>query len=206
MIQYALDHPDKLLNALGEHITLVMLTMLLSIVLASILTILSAYSKLIAKLVIHFFSTMYAIPSLALFAVLIPFTGLGSTTAIVGLTIYCQYILLRSFSSGINQVDPTIVEAARGMGMTPLQILYKIQLPLAKRSFLSGIRLAFTSTIGIATIAASINAGGIGVILFDGLRTMNMDKLLWGSVLSTGLALATNALILLAERKIKIIN
>lgn len=206
MIQYAMDHPDKLLTALSEHITLVVLTMLISIALASVLTILSAYSKLLAKLVIHFFSTMYAIPSLALFAVLIPITGLGRTTAIIGLTIYCQYVLLQSFSSGINQVDPTIVEAARGMGMTPLQILYKIQLPLAKRSFLSGIRLAFASTIGIATIVASINAGGIGVILFDGLRTMNIDKLLWGSVLATGLALVTNGLILLAEKKMEIMK
>ena len=87
------------------------------------------------------------------------------------------------------------------MGMTGMQVLYKVRLPLAKKTLFVGVRLAVVSTIGIATIAASINAGGLGTILFDGLRTMNVVKILWGSILSAGLALVANAVLLLAERR-----
>ena len=128
---------------------------------------------------------MYAIPSFALFALLIPITGLGQTTAIIVLVIYAQYILVRTFLSGLSQVDKHVIEAAKAMGMT--------------KSFFAGLRLASTAIIAIATIGATINAGGLGVILFDGLRTMNLTKLLWGIILTVGLSLLTNLIIYLVE-------
>lgn len=195
MIGYAINYWDKLGKALLQHLELVVLTLIISLLLASIMTILSMYSKMLSKILIHVFSVIYSIPSLALFAMLIPITGLGKVTAITVLVVYNQYLLLRNFIAGLNEVEPDIIEAATGMGMTNLQILFKIRLPLSKKALFTGVRLAAVSTIGIATIAASINAGGLGSILFDGLRTFNVYKIMWGSILAAGLAIGVNAIL-----------
>lgn len=202
MIDYLMKYHDKLLTALLEHLEIVLLCLLFSLLLATLLTILCMYAKVLSRVIVNLFSMIYSIPSLAMFALLIPLTGLGKTTAILVLTVYNQYLLLRNFITGLNEVDQSIVDAATGMGMTKMQVLIKVRLPLSKKAIFAGIRLAVVSTIGIATIAASINAGGLGAILFDGLRTMNVNKILWGSILSAGLAIAANALLGLAERKL----
>lgn len=193
MITYLVKYHDKLLNALAEHITIVLITLVLSVVLASVLTILAMYFQWISKILIGFFSMIYSIPSLALFAILIPVTGLGRNTAVIVLVMYNQYLLLRNFIDGLNQVDGSVIEAATGMGMSRMQILVKVRIPLSLRPLFTGIHLAVVSTIGIATIAATINAGGLGSILLDGLRTLNVNKILWGSILSAGLAILVNA-------------
>lgn len=202
MIEYALNYPERLLGALGEHLELVVLTLFCSLLLAAGLTVLSAYSAALAGVLIYTFSVIYSIPSLALFALLIPLTGLGLKTAVIVMTIYNQYLLLRNFITGLAEVDPAITEAAAGIGMSRMQVLVKIQLPLARKAIFTGIRLAVVSTIGIGTIAATINAGGLGTILFDGLRTVNTVKILWGSLLSAGLAIGANAVLSRIERKI----
>ena len=193
MITYLVKYHDKLLNALVQHITIVLITLVLSVVLASVLTILAVYFQWLSRILIGFFSMIYSIPSLALFAILIPVTGLGRNTAIIVLVMYNQYLLLRNFIDGLNQVDGSVIEAATGMGMSRMQILVKVRIPLSLRPLFTGIHLAVVSTIGIATIAATINAGGLGSILLDGLRTLNVNKILWGSILSAGLAIAVNA-------------
>ena len=180
MIEYLVKYGDKLGTALIEHLVLVSITLVISLFLAAALTLLAMRSKLISKLLVYTFSVVYSVPSLALFAILIPVTGLGKVTAIVVLVLYNQYLLLRNFIAGLNDVDASIIESALGMGMTDMQILIKIRMPLSKRAIFAGIHLAIVSTIGIATIAASINAGGLGSILFDGLRTMNVNKIVWG--------------------------
>ena len=190
-----MNHSDKLGKALLEHIELVVFTLIISIFIASILTILAMYSKVFSKILIYMFSVIYSIPSLALFAMLIPVTGLGKVTAITVLVIYNQYLLLRNFIAGLNEVEPGIIEAATGMGMSNMQVLFKIRLPLSKKALFTGVRLAVVSTIGIATIAASINAGGLGSILFDGLRNMDVYKIVWGSILSAGLAISVNSIL-----------
>jgi len=195
LIEYAISNWHKLGDALLEHLEIVLITLIISLLLAAILTILAMYSKVLSKILIHAFSVIYSIPSLALFAMLIPVTGLGKVTAIIVLIVYNQYLLLRNFIAGLNGVEPAIIEAGTGMGMTNMQILFKIRLPLSKKSLFTGVRLAVVSTIAIATIAASINAGGLGSILFDGLRTMNVYKIVWGSILSAGLAIGVNAIL-----------
>ena len=190
-----MNHSDKLGKALLEHIELVVFTLIISIFIASILTILAMYSKVFSKILIYMFSVIYSIPSLALFAMLIPVTGLGKVTAITVLVIYNQYLLLRNFIAGLNEVEPGIIEAATGMGMSNMQVLFKIRLPLSKKALFTGVRLAVVSTIGIATIAASINAGGLGSILFDGLCNMDVYKIVWGSILSAGLAISVNSIL-----------
>ena len=201
MITYVVKYYDKLLGALGEHLVLVGLTLVFSLILAAALTVLCVYVKRVEAALVGVCSMIYSIPSIALFAMLIPLSGLGKTTAVIVLTLYNQYLLLRNFLTGLHEVDRGITEVAAGMGMTTGQTLLRVQLPLAREAILSGIRLAAISTVGIATIAASINAGGLGSILFDGLRTMNMNKILWGSILSAGLALLLDRALSAAGRR-----
>lgn len=202
LIEYAMNYPDKLGKALLEHLEMVIAALMVSLLLAAILTILTMYSRLLSAILIQVFSVIYSIPSLALFAMLIPVTGLGKGTAIIVLVIYNQYLLLRNFIAGLDAVEPAILEAATGMGMSQMQILLNVSLPLSKKALFTGVRLAVVSTIGIATIAASINAGGLGSILFDGLRTMNVNKILWGTILSAGLAIGVNALLGKVEKSL----
>lgn len=202
MIDYLLRYPDKLLKAFMGHIEIVLITLVVSIVFAALLTILTAYSKTASKIVVSIFAMVYSIPSLALFAILVPLTGLGKNTAIIVLVLYNQYLLLRNTIDGLNNVEPSIIEAATGMGMSKSQILFQVRLPLSKKPIFAGIHLAVVSTIGIATIAASINAGGIGSILLDGLRTVNTAKILWGTLMSAGLAIVVNGVLNVVEKKI----
>lgn len=199
MIEYLAKHPDKILNPFVSHMKLVIITLLISVAAAIILTVISVVIQKIGDVFLNVFSVIYSIPSLALFAILIPLTGLGFNTAVIVLVLYNQYLLLRNFLVGINEVDPAVLEAAKGIGMKPLEILWMIQAPLARKAIFAGIRLAIVSTIGIGTIASSINAGGLGDLLFDGLRTMNSVKILWGSILSAFLAVSINYILKLLE-------
>ncbi len=202
MIEYLRKHPEKVAGPLIEHIELVIITLVISLAIASLLTLLAMRSEKVSDVLNNFFSVVYSIPSLALFALLIPVTGLGRTSAVIVLTLYNQYLLLKSFTTGLREVDPVICEAAEGIGMTDMQILTKIRVPLARKAIFAGIRLAVVSTIGIGTIAASINAGGLGTLLFEGLRTVNTPKILWGSVLSAGLAVLFNRLLKIVENRL----
>lgn len=201
MIRYLISNPDKILIPLARHLEIVLITLAISVLLAAILTVLSVEIPKLGSLLVQIFSLIYSIPSMALFALLIPLTGLGMPSAVTVLVIYNQYLLLRNFLTGLDEVDTGIREAARGIGMTKLQILRRIQLPLARPAIFAGIRLAMVSTIGIATIASCINAGGLGDLLFSGMRTQNVVKILWGSVLSAGLAVAMDALLKLGEKR-----
>ena len=125
MIEYALKYPEKLYGALGQHLMLVAVTLVLSLILAAALTVCAMYFKTVSNGLIHLFSVIYSIPSLAMFAMLIPVTGLGTKTALIVLTLYNQYLLLRNFTAGLNGVDSSVIEAAAGMGMTTMQILLK---------------------------------------------------------------------------------
>ena len=201
MIELLKKHPEKIYRPLLEHIQLVLIVLVISVLIAAVLTVLCVKFPALSNGLLQLFSVIYSIPSLALFALLIPVTGLGRTTAVTVLVAYNQYLLLRNFLTGLNEVDPAVREAARGIGMTDMQVLVKVQIPLAKKALFAGIRLAVVSTVGIGTIAASINAGGLGTLLFDGLRTMNIAKILWGSLLSAALAISLNSILKHIENK-----
>lgn len=202
MIDYFIKYYDKLLDATLEHLSIVFISLVVSLIIAAILTVVCNYSTVFSKFLVNLLSMVYSVPSLAMFALLIPVTGLGSKSTIIVLVIYNQYLLLRNFLAGLNEVDKSIVEAAVGIGMTKMQVLMKIRLPLSKKALIAGIRIALVSTVGIATIAASINAGGLGMILFDGLRTMNIAKILWGSILSALLAILMDGFLNLIEKRV----
>lgn len=202
MIDYWNRYSGRLLEATWEHIEMVSVVLLISTLIAgSVIFLLARFPKLLNRS-IYFFSVIYSVPSMALFALLIPLTGLGRTTAIVVLVVYCQYILLRSFNTALLEVDPLMVETAIGMGMTRQQVFRKIQLPLASKGMIAGVKIAAISTIGITTIAATINAGGLGTILFDGMRTSSLVKLAWGTILTASLCLLVNVILYVVEHYI----
>lgn len=195
MISYAINNYDKMLDATLEHLIMVGLAMLLACMVTGVLVYVCYRSVWRKTFVMYLASIFYAIPSFAMFALLIPITGLGKTTASIALVLYAQYILVRNCFTGLQEVDEAMVNAAYAMGMTDNQVLLKIQIPLAFPSFISGLRIAVTSSIGIASIAATINAGGLGVLLFDGLRKSNVGIILWGIILTGVLCLLANIIL-----------
>jgi len=184
---------------------MVLIALILSVLLAGLLTLVAMFFKRAGKFLTYLFSVVYSIPSIALFALMIPIPGmgLGRNTAITVLVLYNQFILLRNFITGLQGVDPAIVEAATGMGMTYTQVIFKVLVPLSLKPLFVGIRLALVSTIAIATIAAFIGAGGIGLLITIGLETGNNNRVLWGVILSAGLGIAANAVLVFAEKRIK---
>ena len=201
-LDYWASHADDFGEALLEHFALVGMVLLWSLALAAVLTLAVMRSRRAEHISVQLLSAVYSIPSLALFSLLFPVTGLGATTAVLVMVAYNQYLLLRNVLEGLDGIDPDIVEAAVGMGMSPWQVLYRVKLPLAAPMILAGIRLAAISTIGIATIAATINAGGLGTILFAGLRTMNQYKIVGGTLLCALVAVVADRLLKLVERVI----
>ena len=193
MIEYFVKYHEKFLDAFLEHVEIVLVTLLISLILVSFIMVITLKSKELNNIIVQLFGAIYSIPSLALFALLIPIMGLGQDTAILVLVVYNQFLLVRNISAGIYGVDESITEAATGMGMNWLQVLFKIQIPLAFPMIMAGIRLAVISTIGIATIAATINAGGLGAILFQGLGSMNTYKIVWGTILCAVIAFVADA-------------
>ncbi|MGQ5708881.1 ABC transporter permease [Lactobacillus sp. PSON] len=199
MIQYWQENYIRMLNLMIEHAQMVLIALLIAGVVAIILIAIFLRKKYWLNGLIYFFSLLYSVPSYAFFALLIPITGLGKISAIIVLAFYSEYILLRSFITGIHQVSSTYLEVAKGVGMTQQQIFAKVQLPLAMPAIFSGMQIALSSTMAIATIAATISAGGLGDLLFEGLQTGRIVPILWGTILTVILTLICIVVLKLIE-------
>lgn len=199
MIAYWNSNSDKMIQLTIEHAQMVLSAMAIALVITIILVLFFINKKNIMNGLVYFFSLLYSVPSYAFFALLIPITGLGKTSAIIVLTLYIEYVLLRNFITGIDEVDPNYIEVAHGMGMTEKQIFLKVQLPLSMPAIFSGIRVALASSMAIATIASSISAGGLGDLIFDGLQTRRIVPILWGTILTIALSLICMLIIKLLE-------
>lgn len=189
MIEYWQMNWQTMLEDVQQHAVMVLASLAIAIIIAMVLILALMHKRNWLEGLVYVFSLLYSIPSFAFFAILLPFSGLGMRSAIIVLTIYSEYVLLRSFITGIREVDPSLVEVARGMGMTQWQVFAKVQLPLALPAIFSGIQVALASTMGIATIAATINAGGLGQLLFEGLQSQQAVPILWGTILTMALTL-----------------
>lgn len=142
---------------------------------------------------------LYTVPSLAMIVLLIPFFGLNATSVIIALIIYAQVILVRNVVAALTSISPAVIEAAYGMGMSTWQCWWQVQVPLSLPIVLAGVRLAAVVCIGIAAIGAKFNAGGIGVLLFDGIA-MGRDQMIWaGAMVLAVFALVVNSLLRLLE-------
>lgn len=201
MINYLIKYHKKLFLLFYQHIELVFIVIMVSIILAILISLLAQRFRLISIIVLSLFGAIYSIPSLALFALLIPFLGIGKQTAIFVLILYNQYILIRNILTAFQSIDKSIIEAGLGMGLDSIQLFWKIQLPLSIPTIIGGIRIATISTIGIGTIASLVNAGGLGVILFEGIRVYYLPKIFLGGFLASVLAFISNYLLLFLEKK-----
>jgi osmoprotectant transport system permease protein len=175
-----------------EHLWLVGISTLLAVLIGIPLGILIAHWPRWNKPVLATANVIQTIPSLALFGFLLPVPWLGDRAerlAILALTLYALLPLIRNTYTGIRGVDPAVVEAGRGMGLTDLQLLLKVELPLALSVILSGVRVAVVISVGLATIAAAIGAGGLGELIFRGLAMVNNQLILAGAIPAAALAL-----------------
>jgi osmoprotectant transport system permease protein len=201
MFDYLIKYHDRILELFVQHVMLTFLSVGIALLFALPVGVILWRIKWLSVPVLSVLGIIYAIPSLALFAILIPLVGLGEKPAIIALVAYSQLILVRNVMVGFQSVDPAVLEAGRGMGLNPFQLFWKIQLPLALPVILGGIRIASISVIGIGTVGAWVNAGGLGVILFEGLYQNSTPKIVWGTVFVSGLAIVVNQLLMWLERR-----
>ena len=185
----------------GQHLVLTLISLAIALLIAIPIGVLLSRAKALQGPILGVLGVIYTIPSLALFVLLIPLFGLGLKPAIIALVAYAQLVLVRNVVVGLAGIDPSIVEAARGMGMDSWQRFGRIEFPLALPLVLAGTRLATLSIIGIGTIAAFINAGGLGRLLFEGVSTGNRPKIVAGSLLVAILAFGANAVLRFFERR-----
>jgi len=194
--EFILRNRGEVFERFVEHIGLVGASMAISLAIGLPLGVALIRRTKLQRWVIGAANVVQTIPSLALFGFLIPVPwigGVGASTAIVALSLYAVLPILRNTCTGIAEVDPAVIESARGMGMTPRQVLWQVQLPLAAPVLLAGIRVATAICIGVTTIAAAIGAGGLGVFIFRGLAMVNNQVILAGAIPAAGLAIAADS-------------
>ena len=198
------DLLDEGLPLLGEHLVLVLSAILIASAIAIPLGVAVAANPRWRRIAIGIANIGQTIPSLALFGFLIPIPfigGIGQHTAIIALVVYALLPILRNTVTGILGVDPAVRESAVAMGMTDGQILRMVELPLAAPVIISGLRIATVTTIGTATIAAAIGAGGLGVFIFRGIASVDKVQILAGAVPSALLALAADGALSWIEKR-----
>ena len=197
---WIVSHLDEVVLRLGEHLLLTGIAVSVGFVIAFALALLSLRWPRTYGAATWTTGVLYTIPSLALFALLIPFTGLTLLTAEIGLVGYTLLILLRNIVGGIRSVPADATEAATGMGYTAWQTLWRVQLPLALPVIIAGLRVATITTIGLVTVTALIGQGGLGYFILQGIQGFFSTPLLLGAFLSVALAVAADGLLVLAQR------
>lgn len=177
-MSYLLQNPGKVLTAAQQHLVIVVVALTISILIALPVGVFLARRPRWYGPVMGTFSVLYTIPSITLLVLLIPLLGLGFWPTIVALVVYCQAILVRNVVAGIRGIDPAILEAARGMGLSDRQIVRQVEIPLATPVILAGVRVAAVATIAIATVAAFFDAGGLGALIREGISQDYGEKIL----------------------------
>ncbi|SME88823.1 osmoprotectant transport system permease protein [Tistlia consotensis] len=202
-MHYVLSNPEAILRLGLEHLTVAFGAVLIALLVGLPLGVAAAKLRWLELPALTVAGLLYLVPSLALFAFLIPLLGLGVRTAIVGLSIYSLLVIMRNVAIGVASVPAPILEAGRGIGMTRRQLFGLVELPLALPLIVAGLRIAAVMTIGIASLAAYIGAGGFGTLIFRGIATADNDLILAGTLPTAALALACDQLLRLLERTVR---
>jgi osmoprotectant transport system permease protein len=198
---YIQKNLDTLLDALGQHIYLTLISVAIAAVIAIALAVVAHRIGWLAGPLVVATGTLYTIPSLALYAFLAPFTGLNAGTVIIGLVLYALLVLLRAALTGLQQVPGDVREVARGMGYGRTAMLWRVELPLALPSIITGLRIATVSTVALVTVGAIVGVGGFGSLILSGFRNnFYRAQILTATVAAVVLALALDALLNLAGR------
>ena len=197
---WTFNHLPDIAHRVEEHLILTGIAVGVGFVIAFVLSLGIRQLPLLYSPVTWVAGVLYSIPSLALFALLIPFTGLSITTAEIGLVSYTLLILVRNIVSGIRSVPPDVRESAIGMGYSDWQVLWKIELPLASPVIIAGGRVALVTTIGLVTVTAVIGQGGLGALIVQGIQQFFATPLVIGAVLSITLAVVLDSLLVALQR------
>ena len=202
-MSWVLENYDLLGVALVEHLVLVATALAISLAIALPLGIWTARRPALYVATMLATGVLYTIPALALFALLIPLMGLGKTPAITALVLYSLLILVRNVAIGIREIPGELIEAADGMGYGPWRRLLRIELPLALPVIVAGVRITSVTQISVATVAAYINAGGLGDIIFQGITQDFTTKIVVGALLTSLLAIAADESLKGVERRLR---
>ena len=208
VFQYIVQNYGEVRDATLLHLGMVVASTLFAVLIGIPLGILISRRPGWNKAVLGTANVIQTIPSLALFAFLLPVPWIGARSwrlAILALTLYALLPLIRNTYAGIKGVDPAIVEAGRGMGMTDRQLLFRVELPLALGFIIAGVRVAAVISVGLATIAAALGAGGLGEYIFRGLSMVNNQIILVGAIPAAALALLVDATLGWVERRLSVI-
>jgi osmoprotectant transport system permease protein len=201
--EWIVDNLDQIGRRLGEHLYMTILAVLIGFAISFALALLIRRRPRLYGPIIGISGVLYAMPSVALFALLVPFTGLSVLSAEIALVSYTLVILVRNIVTGLEGVPPDVVEAAVGMGYTPSQRLWRVELPIALPVIVAGLRIATVTTIGLVTITTLIGAGGLGYLIVNtGIRRFFDTSTYTGVVLSVGLAIAADLLLLARQRRL----
>jgi osmoprotectant transport system permease protein len=194
-------HMGDIAQRIGEHLLLTALAVGVGFLLSFALAIATVRRPRAYAGVTALGGILYTIPSLALFAFLVPFTGFTLLTAEIGLVSYTLLILVRNIAAGLRGVPQEVTEAALGMGYTRRQLLWRVELPLATAVIIAGIRVATVTTIGLVTVTALIGQGGLGFFILEGIQRFFSTPLLVGAVLSVALAVAADVVLVALQRR-----
>lgn len=195
VIAVIVDRWPDIFDATWRHILLSLIALFWSIIIAVPVGILLTRYRLLATPVLGIASVFQTIPSLALLGFMIPFFGIGPLPAIIAMVVYALLPIIRNTYTGIMDVDKSLLEAGRGMGMTKMQMLWMVELPLARPIIFAGIRTATVMTIGVATLAAFIGAGGLGDLILRGISMVDTGIILAGAVPAALLAILFDLLL-----------
>lgn len=198
--EYLSSRAEIIGDALVEHIWITVVSVLIGLVVAFPLALLARRYRRLEWLVVGTTTALYTVPSLALFALLLPMTGLTATTVVIGLVLYSLTILVRNILEGLRGVPAEVVEAARGMGYGAARLLVTVELPLALPSVMAGLRVATVSTVALTTVGAIVSAGGLGELLLEAVDTQFRPQVLTASVLCVLLAVTFDLLLVGVQR------
>lgn len=199
---WAFSHIPDIVLRVREHLVLTAIALGVGFVLSFLLSLAIRQLPILYAPVTWVTGVLYTIPSLALFALLIPFTGLSILTAEIGLVSYTLLILVRNIVGGLRSVPPDVREAAIGMGYSNAQLLWRIELPLATAVIIAGVRVALVTTIGLVTVSGVIGQGGLGAFIVMGIQQFFATPLLIGALGSIALAVVLDALLVLLQRQV----
>jgi len=202
MINFILNNKSEILEKVLEHISLSITAVTIACLIGIPIGFLIVKNKKISNIVIGFANIIQTIPSLAMFAFAIPFFGIGEKPAIFALALYSLLPILKNTMLGIKNVDPTVIKAAIGMGMSKRQIMFMVEIPLSISIIMGGVRIATVTSIGLTTIATLIAAGGLGDFIYQGLSNFNQPMILTGAILSALLALIVDFILGKIENKL----
>jgi osmoprotectant transport system permease protein len=204
LFSYVWERRAEIAGLTGEHVVLVFAATFVAVGIGIPLGVALTRKPRLAGPILGAASVVQTVPSLALLGLLIPlplFGGIGKSTAIIALVVYALLPILRNTHAGIRSVDPAVLEAADGLGLDAGQRLRKVELPLALPVILAGVRVATVATIGLATVAAAIGAGGLGVLIYRGIATVDERLILAGALPAALLALVADGLLGWVERR-----